>query len=93
MPARRVLVPLAVVALAAALYFWNGGSGAPTYDVADDVAQCAANLRQIYRGLVLYSVKAHQPPPQESGVRFLALLAGEVLEGEPANRARLTTSS
>jgi len=91
MPPRRVLVPLAVVALAAALFLWHGGGDdAPVYDVPSDVAACAANLREIYGGLILYSVREKHAPPQ-SGVRFLgALLASGALEDTPANRARLT---
>ena len=83
MSVRRVLVPLAVVALAAALFFWRGGSGGPTYDVAGDVAECAARLRTIHGALLEYARKEGQPPPR-SGVAFLGALfaAGLVQDAE-----------
>jgi len=90
MAARRVLVPLGVVALAGVLYFWRRSEPGPVYDVPSDVSECAANLREIYQGLLLYVVREKHPPP-ESGVRFLAaLLSSGVLADTPANRARLT---
>lgn len=90
MAARRVLVPLVVVALAAALYLWPGFGGAPVVDMTSDVSACAANLREIYAGLLRYAAR-EKHAPQESGVRFLgALLASGALEDTRANRACLT---
>ena len=88
MPARRILVPLVVVALAAALYFWRGFGGAPIVDLSGDVSACAANLRQIHAGLLRYALR-EKHAPTESGVRLLgALFASGALE--PANRAYLS---
>lgn len=90
MPARRVLVPLVVVLLAALLYFWRGFGGAPIVDLSSDVNECCANLRQIYTGLVLYGLR-EKHAPTEAGVRFLGvLIASDVLEDTPTNRAFLT---
>lgn len=90
MPARRVLVPLVVVALAAALYYWRGSGEVPVVDLTGDVSKCCANLRQIYTGLVQYGVRERHAPT-ESGVRLLgALIASGVLEDTPTKRAYLT---
>ena len=91
MPLRRVLVPVVVVALAAALFLWNRERDAgPAVELTPDVAACAANLRQIYVGLMIRSVRDKRPP-SESGVALLAaLITSGAVEDTPANRARLT---
>ena len=89
MPSRRVLVPLLVLALAAALYLWSP-SEAPIVEVPDDVNACATNLRAIYAGLM----EAHARDggvPTGAGIAFFgALIADGTWEDTPANRARLT---
>ncbi len=76
MHARHVLVPLSVLAGAAAVFFWRGCGAAPIVDLSGDVSACAANLRHIYTDLLLYSTRQHteQRVPQQSGVRLLAAL-------------------
>jgi hypothetical protein len=88
--ARRVLVPLAVVVLAAALWFWPAPGEGPVVDVPSDVNECAANLRHVYAALLRYG-GSEKRVPAESGVRFLAaLIASGALEDAPESRARLT---
>lgn len=88
--ARHILVPLVAVTLAVALFLWRGSGDAPVVDVSSDVQECAANLRQIHAGLVLYSAR-EKHPPSESGVRLLgSLIASGAMEDTDVNRARLT---
>lgn len=77
MHARHVLVPLSVLAGAAAVVLWRGFGGAPIVDVSGDVSTCAANLRHIYTDMVLYGTRhqSEQRLPPESGVRLLAAVA------------------
>jgi hypothetical protein len=86
----RLLVPLLVLGLAAALYFWPGFRAEPIVEVPDDVNACARNLREIYKGLLLLGVREKHPPTR-SGVALLGdLIASGALEDTPANRAHLT---
>ena len=90
MHARHVLVPLSVLAGAAAVVLWRGFGGAPIVDVSGDVSTCAANLRHIYTDMLLYSARHNTELrlPQESGVRLLAALVGA--EDAAADHAYLT---
>src|SRR5262245_46839141 len=55
------------------------------------VAACAANLREIHKGLVLYGVKYHGEFPQQGGVRLItAALTRGALENTRTNAERLT---
>lgn len=90
MQARRLLVPLVVLALAVGLYFWPGFRETPIVDLPNDVNECAANLREIYEGLV-EQARSEGHPPTHSGVPALgALIANGAMEDTPANRALLT---
>lgn len=89
MPARRVLVPLVVLALAAALYLWPRGT-TPIVDVPDDVNACATNLRAIYAGLLEAHARAGRVPSGSGIAFFAALIAEGVWEDTPAKRALLT---
>ena len=87
---RRVLVPLAVVALACLLWFWPSMGDDPRPDFGSDVDACKENLAEIHRGLLLYEERFGRAP-QGSGVAFFAeLIASGVWEDTPENRARLT---
>jgi hypothetical protein len=84
------VVIVVVAGLAAALYLRRGAGEGPVVDMSTDVSECAANLRQIYAGFVLYHVREKRPP-RESGIRLLGdLIASGVLEDTPGNRAYLT---
>jgi hypothetical protein len=86
---RQVLVPLAVVALALALWLWPGDDG-PVLDVSSDVEACSQNLRTIYAGLIEYEQRFGHAP-EGSGIAFLAeLIASGVWADTPENHARLT---
>lgn len=89
MPPRRVLVPLLVLALAAALYLWPQGE-ASIVEVPDDVNACATNLRAIYAGLM----EGHARDggvPEGAGIAFFGSLIADGTWGDtPANRALLT---
>jgi hypothetical protein len=90
MPARRILVPLLVLGLAAAVYFWPGFRERPIVEVPDDVNFCATNLRQIYKWLFLQGIR-EKHPPTHSGVALLGnLIASGAVEDTPANREYLT---
>src|SRR5262245_54663908 len=59
--------------------------------MSSDVSECAVNLKEIYRGLILENVSLRDPHPREWGVRLLGeLIASGALEDTPGNRARLT---
>lgn len=86
---RRILVPLAVLALALLLWFWPKGDE-PRPDFGSDVEACKANLVEIHEGLLRYRERFGRAP-QGSGVAFFAeLIASGVWEDTPENRARLT---
>jgi prepilin-type N-terminal cleavage/methylation domain-containing protein/prepilin-type processing-associated H-X9-DG protein len=54
------------------------------------VAGCAGNLREIYKGLVLYNTK-YKSIPKESGVKFFAaVIARDAIENTKTNAERLT---
>jgi prepilin-type N-terminal cleavage/methylation domain-containing protein/prepilin-type processing-associated H-X9-DG protein len=54
------------------------------------VAGCAANLREIYKGFVLYNTN-YKGLPKESGVKFFAaLVARGAMENTKTNAERLT---
>jgi prepilin-type N-terminal cleavage/methylation domain-containing protein/prepilin-type processing-associated H-X9-DG protein len=54
------------------------------------VAGCAANLREIYKGLVLYNTK-YGGIPNQSGVKFFAaLIAKGAMDNTKTNAERLT---
>ena len=90
MAARRVLVPLVVLAFAVFLWFWRGCSHDVRPPLPADIDRCAENLRAIYAGLITYRERTGHAP-EESGVAFLgALIASGVWEDTPENRARLT---
>ena len=87
---RRVLVPLAVVALACLLWFWPSMGDDPRPDFGSDVEACKQNLTAIHDGLLRYRERFGRAP-QGSGVAFFAeLIASGVWEDTPENRARLT---
>ena len=90
MPARRILVPLLVLGVAAALYFWPGFRATPIVEVPDDVNECARNLREIYKGLLLQDIREKHAPTR-SGVALLGdLIASGTLEDTPSIRGYLT---
>ncbi|NOT29752.1 MAG: hypothetical protein HOP15_04800 [Planctomycetes bacterium] len=88
MPARRVLVPLIVLVLAAALWWWPFGED-PVLDMPGDARACTENLRNIHAGLMLYRTR-NGGPPVGSGSDFLrALLSAGVWADTPVNRSRI----
>jgi prepilin-type N-terminal cleavage/methylation domain-containing protein len=57
---------------------------------ASKVTGCSANLREIHKGLLLYTQK-YKKVPSESGVRFFAsLIADKAIENTKPNAERLT---
>lgn len=88
MPARRVLVPLLVLALAGAIWLWPTGEG-PVLDVPRDALACARNLRQVYDGLQIYRARSGHPPSDSGGGFLRAVLADDVWADTPENRSKL----
>lgn len=89
MPARRVVVPLLVLVLAAALWFWPEPGAEPVLDVTADTSACMSNLRRVYEGLLAYQSQ-HGHAPTASGHAFLqALIAEHAFEDTPETRAYL----
>ena len=84
---QKRLVPLIVIALAAAIFWWTRqGASSPMHDVDSDVRDCRTNLHAIYDALRAYNAERGTTPP-EPGVAFLAALAaGGYLEGSAAER-------
>lgn len=89
MSARRVLVPLGVLGLALALWFWPQRGDDPRHHFGDDVRQCTQNLRTIYAGLVKYH-ELHGSVPQGSGAAFVLALLGDALPDDAEHRRALT---
>jgi hypothetical protein len=89
MRARRVLVPLAVVGLALALWFWPQRGDDPRHDFGDDVRRCTQNLRTLYAGLVEHH-RLHGSVPQRSGAGFVLALLGDGLPDDAEHRRALT---
>jgi len=89
MPARRVLVPLAVVGLALALWFWPRRGDDPRHDFGSDVRECTQNLRTIYAGLVKHH-ELHGGVPQGSGAAFVLELLRDAIPDDPEHRRALT---
>jgi hypothetical protein len=86
---RRVLVPLVVVGVALALWFWPERGDDPRHDFGSDVRECTQNLRTIYAGLRRYH-ELHGTLPQGSGAAFLLELLGDALPDDAEHRAALT---
>ncbi len=88
MPSRRLLVPLLVVVLAAALWLWPSGES-EVVELSDDVRACSANLRALYQDLVAYQARTGRLPAA-SGPAFLSAPREESLvEHTPDERAQL----
>jgi len=90
---QRRAIPIAVAALALALFWWTRPGDdrrGPYSEMDSDVQECTDNLLAIHDGLKAYHERfGHLPEP--SGVAFLAeLVRSGVWENTPASVARLT---
>lgn len=93
MPKRWILVPLLVLGLAAALWFWKPGVSLEDRLLAADTSECCGRLRQVYSGLVVYSTM-NKRPPTGAGQDFLqALITSGTWEDTPENRERFRCPS
>jgi len=87
---RRWLVPGAVLALLAVLFWWTQGEGpSPRHEVGSDVRLCKQRLRAIYAGLLAQKQRlGEQPMP--TGEAFLSgLIEAGIWEDTPESRACL----
>lgn len=90
MPARRILVPLLVLAVAAALYLWNGPGATPIVDLPDDARVCAERLRAIHAGLLAYKQREGRLPGGSGPAWLEGLITDGVWPDEPEARLRLS---
>jgi prepilin-type processing-associated H-X9-DG protein len=90
MAARRLLVPVAVLALVLALVLWRSEGDDPRHDFGDDVQACKANLRFLYQELALRTARTGRPPAHSGAAFFLELLASGDVPDTPENRARFS---
>jgi prepilin-type processing-associated H-X9-DG protein len=85
---RRILVPLVVVALGAALFLWRpSANGAVELD--PETSACAGRLREIYAGLRTYATLQGHAPSESGGAFLEALITSGTWPDEPESRARL----
>lgn len=88
MPSRRILVPLGVVAVAAALWLWSPGGGA-VLEVSAGTNACMERLREVYAGIALFHERTGRAPAAGDGDFLQALIASGAWADTPENRARL----
>ncbi len=88
MPTRRILVPLVVLALAAALWLWSPGE-APVLRVSAGTSACMQRLREVYAGITLFQERAGHAPSAAEGDFLQALIASGAWADTPENRERL----
>ena len=87
---RKPIVVLAVLAVAAGLFWWTRSTQGPVIALDDDVRQCKENLRSIYAGLIALDAELGHPPEARGVAFFAALVASGTWAADAEHLERLS---